>query len=145
MEKTVKKIAWCSFLTLIMVVIIGVGLFIKQKDIQSQLSSVSVTSEYNATTTPASSTWTDRQLDTGQGTLGSVIITTSGNLQFDLLNATTTDVTKRTNNKATSTILLASFPASTAADVWTFDVNYFYGLYLDVIAGTLGTSTITWR
>lgn len=100
---------------------------------------------YRATTTPENLTWTDQLIDTGSGTFGSIIITTSGDLAFDLLNATTTDITARTGNKATSTILLASFPSSAAAGVYTFDAIYYAGLYLDVKSGSLGTSTIIYK
>lgn len=100
---------------------------------------------YRATTTPENLTWTDQLIDTGAGTLGSVIITTSGNIAFDLLRATTTDITKRQGNKATSTILLATFPASASVGNYIFDASYSDGLYLDVKSGTLGSSTITYK
>ena len=105
----------------------------------------SVGGEYNATTTIIGSTNVDTLIKTGAGTLGSVIITTAGNTVFDLFNATTTNVDARTGKLATSTILIAAFPASAAAGTYTFDVAFLYGLYFDVTAGTLGTTTITWR
>ena len=100
---------------------------------------------YRATTTPEDLTWTDQLLDTGAGVLGSVVITTSGDLAFDLLKATTTNDNLRTTSVATSSILLASFPADTAVGTYTFDVSYSNGLYLDVKSGTLCTSTITYK
>jgi hypothetical protein len=112
---------------------------------EPKFGSVSVTSEYYATTTIINSTNVDTLIKAGQGTFGSVIITTAGNTSFNLFDATTTDVTKRTGNVATSTITLASFPPSETVGVYTFDVVFTRGLYFDVMAGTLGTSTITFR
>lgn len=99
---------------------------------------------YNATTT-SGATNVDQLLKTGSGIFGGVIITTAGNQVFDIYNATTTDVNQRTGNLATSTILLAAFPASAAVGEYHFDAGYNYGLLLDITAGTLGTTTILWE
>lgn len=115
---------------------------------QTTLGSVQETSEYMATTTAAStiygSTITgDTLIKRGVGTFGSFVIegATAGIINF--YDATTTDVTQRT--KATSTILLATFPASAAANTYTFDVRFSDGLYIDIVGGTMPTSTITYR
>jgi hypothetical protein len=107
--------------------------------------SVSVTSEYNASTTILNGVNVDTLIKASPGTLGSVIITTAGNTVFNLLDATTTDVTKRATGQSTTTIMIAQFPASAAVGTYTFDSTFSKALFFDVISGTLGTSTITWR
>lgn len=79
------------------------------------------------------------------GTFGSVIITGANTAIFNIYDATTTNVNLRTGNKATSSILLASFPASAAVGDYVFDVTFNTGLYIDVISGVMPTSTITYR
>lgn len=106
---------------------------------------VNIANEYHATTTIKNSTNVDTLISTGSGTLGSVIITTAGNTSFDLFDATTTDVTKRATTQSTSTIMIASFPASATVGTYTFDTVFTKGLFFDVTAGTLGTTTITFR
>lgn len=123
----------------------AIGYLYPKQEVEQPIGSVNRANEYHATTTPENGSWTDQLIQTGTGALGSVVITTAGNLEFDLLNATTTDITKRTDNTATSTILLATFPASMVAGTYTFDVVFWDGLYLDVKSGTLGSSTITHR
>lgn len=78
-------------------------------------------------------------LSTGFGTLGSVIITGAGTGIINLYDATSTAAH---SDYATTT--LASFPASTAAGDYVFDVEYKRGLVVEII-GTVGTSTITWK
>lgn len=106
--------------------------------------------EYMATTTAANvlygNTITGSQLlKSGYGSLGSVVITGANTGVFNFYDATTTNVSLRTGNKATSTILIASIPASMAAGTYTFDAQYGQGLYLDVLQGSMPTSTITFR
>ncbi len=114
------------------------------------LSSVSATNEYLSTTTAANilygNTITgDKLLKTGQGAFGSVIITGANTGNWHVYNATTTSVLLRTDQKATSTILLATFPASLAAGTYTFDIQFTDGLLLELDAGNMPTSTVTWR
>jgi len=101
--------------------------------------------DYNATTTTVAIQFVDILLKGGYGALGSVIVTGANTTWFQLLNATTTDVNKRTGNKATSTIVLSTIPASLAAGTYVYDVSFTDGLYLDVLAAGVGTTTITWR
>ncbi len=117
-------------------------------------ASVSVTNEYQATSTAASTVYgatiTGDQAITATtsprlGSLGSVIILGANTGVWHLYDATTTNVNLRTGNKATSTILLASFPASLAAGTYTFDVEFVHGLLLDHTVGNMPTSTITYR
>lgn len=113
-----------------------------------RLGSVSQASEYIATSTAANTVYGatitgDTLIQTGPGTLGSVVITGANTGIINFYNATTTDATQRTT--ATSTILLASIPASAAAGTYTFDVRYFDGLYVDIVGGNMPTTTITYR
>lgn len=106
--------------------------------------------EYTATSTAGSSVYGatvtgSRVLTSRAGSLGSVIITGANTGVFNLYNATTSNVNLRTNQTPTSTILLASFPTNATAGTYTFDMEYGYGLYVDLISGVMPTSTITFR
>lgn len=108
-------------------------------------ASVSQGSDYHATTTstgrfnPAVSL-----VQSGNSTLGSVIITGAAAGTIEIYDATTSSVSLRAASMASSTILLASFPASTAAGTYTFDQIAQYGILVS-ITGTMPTSTITYR
>lgn len=105
-------------------------------------------SDYLATSTAANNSagafTTSRTLKAGFGSFGSYIITGANTGTVNFYNATTSDVNKRTGQKATSTILIASFPASTAAGTYVFDAAFTDGLYLE-ITGSAPTSTVTYR
>ena len=106
--------------------------------------------EYTATTTAANTMCgatitVDKLIKTGYGALGSVVITGANTGVFSFYDATTTNVNLRTGQKATSTILIASFPASVAAGTYVVDATYNDGLYLDYFSGSAATSTITYR
>ncbi len=110
--------------------------------------SVSDSSEYVATTTAFSNIYgstanASKLIASSSLTLGSVVITGATTGVWNIYDATTSDVTKRA--QASSSILIASFPASIAAGTYTFDVKLNNGLYVDLISGTLPTTTITWR
>lgn len=108
------------------------------------LGSISDGQSYNSTTTKAFS-WTNLPvLKTGSGTLGSVVLTGVAAGNITLYDATTSNVSLRTGQKATSTIYLGSVPNSAAAGTYTFDTTFNDGLLVDVQA-TTPTSTITWR
>lgn len=112
---------------------------------EASFGSVGVSDEYNSTSTIVGSTNVDTLIKKSSGVLGSVIITTAGNTEFLLLNATTTDATKRAAKYSTSTITLAQFPPSATVGTYVYDVNFSVGLYFDVTAGAYGSSTITYR
>lgn len=130
------------------IAVLLVGLFayaILQKD--PVYGSVETGQEYNATTTGSIQLPAERNLKTGSGALGSVVITgaLSGG-KLTLYNATTSDVNKRTGQKATSTIVLADFPIGYSVGTYTFDASFSDGLLLITSASpTAPTSTITWR
>lgn len=113
-------------------------------------ASIRVGDEYMATSTAANAVYGaaitgDTLIKTGTGALGSVIITGANTGIINFYNATTSNVLARTGNPATSTILIASFPASAAAGTYTFDVTYTTGLLVELESGLMATSTITWR
>jgi len=105
--------------------------------------------DYQATTTAASSVYgsftASRLIKTGYGSLGTVIITGANTGIMNFYDATTTDITKRTNNTSSSSILLASIPASAAAGDYVFDIALSYGLYVDLVSGNMPTTTIAFR
>ena len=101
-------------------------------------------SEYQATSTKdqLGNTIADLNvISSTQGTLGSVVITGANTGTFILYDATTTDATQRTN---TATTVLAAFPTNTAANTYTFDIIFKYGMILDYVTN-MATATITWR
>ena len=107
------------------------------------VGSITTGQEYNATTTRMSGSWIDATIKRGYGSLGSVIITSAGDANFILLDATTT--ANRIDNFATSTKTLATFPANAAVGTYTFDVTFTDGLTREVVTGDNGTTTITFR
>ena len=110
--------------------------------INDNFTGVATGQEYSATTTPFADYWTDRPIKGGWGALGSVVITKAGDTSFMLLNATTS---LALSDVATSSVLIASFPASAVAGTYVFDATFTKGLYLDVMSGDNGTSTILFR
>lgn len=115
------------------------------------LGSTIMGNDYLSTTTAASTAYGttitgDALIKTGSGSFGGFIVTgaTAGIVNF--YDATTTDVTKRTGNKATSSILITSLPASLAAGDYTgYDVTFSTGLYIDLVSGTMPTTTVKFR
>lgn len=144
MEQLVRKISWYSFLTLIIVAAIGILLLIKNNVPANDMGSVAIGGEYRATTTGAYSTDL-AVIKEGRGTLGSVIVTVTGGA-FNLYDATTTNPNLKlpAAARASSTLLLASFPTTQTVGTYTFDIVYNYGLLLD-FNGAMGSSTITYR
>lgn len=106
--------------------------------------------EYQATSTAANALYgarTDAEglLKTGYGSLAQVTITGANTGILNFYNATTSNVNLRTGNKATSTLLIASFPASAAAGTYTFDATVSTGLLYVLEGGLMPTTTIMWR
>lgn len=114
---------------------------------EQAMASVMQGGEYHATTTSPSvliPTVMPLVILANSGTLGSVVITGSGTGAFQLIDATTSDITKRTGNIATSSLVLASFPNSPTVGTYTFDIAFYKGLLFDT-NGTQSTTTITYR
>jgi hypothetical protein len=106
--------------------------------------SVGIGNDYQGTTTSQGRFTNDITLATGTGSFGSIVITGAAAGVINIYDATTSNVSARTGQTASSTILLASIPASAAAGTYTFDRVYENGLYVDIV-GTIPTTTITYR
>ena len=107
--------------------------------------SVQQSSEYHSTMFGGALTsGASGQLVTGHAVLGSLVITGANTGIIDMYNVTTTNVNLRAAALTTSTVLIASVPASTAAGTYTFDINAYVGLFVEV-TGLAPTSTLTWR
>lgn len=124
----------------VIALIVGYALFAYP---QASYGSVPQTNEYSATTTDALSV-AERTLRKGYGSLAQVTITGDNTGLMTLYNATTSNVNLRTGQKATSTIIIADFPASAPEGTYTFDAVFTDGLLL-VTSGAAATSTVTWR
>lgn len=113
------------------------------------LGSVAVSNEYQATSTAESAdrgAFTgSRVIKTGRGTLGSVMITGAATGIVYLYDATTTNADFRAASKATTTLLIVEFPASTAEGTYVFDISFNDGLYFDLASGVMPTTTVTFR
>lgn len=116
---------------------------------ENAIASVAYGNDYIATTTAASAAYGsqtgDVLLKTGYGSIGSVVITGANTGVVNILNATTTNISLRTGNTATSSIVLATFPASAAAGTYTLDAVFTAGLLVDLNGGNMPTTTITYR
>lgn len=141
MKKTL--LAFIGFMVLLGFVYVG------NQSSKKVEGSVIVASEYNATTSPqrlsnGTGNGTAILVKSGFTTLGSVIVTGTNTGTINFYDATTSDVTKRTNNTPTTTILIASLLGNIATGTYTFDVNVNNGLLYEGV-GTVPTSTVTFR
>lgn len=111
------------------------------------LGSVTGGNEYAATSTAdyGVGAVADRLIDNGRGTLGSIVITKAGDAEYQLLDATSTGAITTDPRYSTSSQLLASIPASATVGTYVFDISYNHGLLLEVVTGTTGSTTITYR
>jgi hypothetical protein len=140
-----------SITTLIILIAVLFVVVSDRKEVQpiEGLGSVARSGEYHATSTGASNVYGaftgDTLIQTGAGTLGSVVITGANTGVVNFYNATTSNVLARTGQRASSTLLMASIPASTVAGTYTFDVSYTDGLLLELESGLAPTTTITYR
>lgn len=118
-------------------------------DREPVMQGVSQGNEYVATSTASSNNYgaftNDQLLKAGWGTLGSVVITGANTGVINFYNASTSDITKRTGNKATTTLLIASMPASLTAGTYVFDAIFTNGLWLELESGSMPTTTILYR
>jgi len=136
------------FVGLISIIIAVVGLsgvigYQLKGQTEQKLGSVAQSSEYHATTTSYRAVPTG-VVKTGSGVLGSVIITGAGAGMVEIYDATTTNSGLRAASMTTSSIYIASFPASTAAGTYTFDQVFYNGLII-ITETVRPTSTITYR
>lgn len=139
------KEAFIIFIIVLVAVVAGllINQLVDNRDLAFNYGSTVEGNDYNATTTPWDGINTSHYIKKGQGSLNSVIITKAGDTEFYLLDATNTP--ELIDAYATSSDMLAHFPANLAAGTYTFDTVFNDGLYLYVVAGNTGTSTITFR
>lgn len=109
--------------------------------------SVSVSDEYNATSTGEFLTTTGTSailyLKSQQGALGSIVVNGAAAGEIFVYDATTTDNNLRAS-VATSSIMRVNIPLSAAAGTYTYDITMGTGIIVEVI-GTAPTTTITSR
>lgn len=79
------------------------------------------------------------------GMLGSVHVLGTGTGQLVFIDATTSDVTKRTGNLATTSIILAWYPNITSTSSIAFNLGFKRGLLVNYTGTIPATSTITYR
>jgi hypothetical protein len=133
-----------QFFIFILVFVIA-GMVTGCTSIKNKFGSVGVSNEYLATSTPWDSAIADGQIKSGAGSVGSVIITSVGDLKFNLYDATSTTAANRpSNRRATSSALIGQFSAATAG-TYQVDAVFYDGLMIDVRSGNTGTTTITFR
>lgn len=107
----------------------------------TNLGSVSFGSEYQSTTTSQTFAVAPafKLLVDGSGTLGSLIVTTTGTGVINIYDATTT-----TNGAIYGTTTLAKLTTS-AAGTYTFDTVFNTGLLIETVGTNTGSTTITYR
>jgi hypothetical protein len=140
-----------SYIVMVAVITLVIGLLIGSWFVTRETSfgGVTVGNEYNATSTAPNNVYGAQTLSnftvkTGNGSLGSVVITGANTGTINFYDATTTNKSKRTGQTATSSILIASIPPSLVAGTYVFDVPFNTALLVDV-AGTMPTTTILYR
>lgn len=133
----------------VLLVVIGVFSIIWQKPWDLG-ASVRVGDQYQSTTTPQVADRTNLcparlgAASSTTGVLGAVNVLGYNTGDILLLDATTTNVSLRTNNAATSTIILAWFPGGTATSSVHFDIEFKNGLLVDYGTNP-ATTTISYR
>lgn len=105
--------------------------------------------DYNSTSTASNAVYGARTasglIKTGYGALSGVVVLGANTGAINFYDATTTDISKRTNNTATATLLIASIPPSIVAGDYVLDVAVSNGIYMDLVSGSMPTTTITYR
>jgi len=144
-----KKLLIPILIAVVALLAVVLVVLIVNKDQPVSFGSISTGQEYTATTTPSGTgAWTDQTIKRGWGSLGSIIITKAGDTEFVLYDATSTNVLTTgfgTVGTNTTTQQLARIPENLAAGTYIFDVTFTKGLVIDVLRGTTGSSTITFR
>lgn len=114
-----------------------------------QVGSVETGQEYQSVSLAASAVYgatasSPVTVKTRAGSLGSLVITGAADGVLHFYDATTTDASARTVT-ATTSLLIATIPASLAAGTYVFDLEFTDGLIVDLESGSFPTSTITYR
>jgi hypothetical protein len=132
-----KYIIGASVIAVVAFITLGVSASINRQQ-TVKVGSVSFGGEYHSTSTSAG-IMNRYLIQSGQGTLGSVIVTKVGSVgTLTIYDATSSS----SGNIATTTI--ASIPTNIAVGTYTFDVSFQNGLLIEGLA-TMGSSTITFR
>ena|SRR3990167_8924707 len=114
------------------------------------VGSVAVGNQYQSTTTPQVADGTNLcparsgMASSTTGILGTVNVLGTGTGELLILDATTTDVTRRIGNIATSSLILAWYPVGFGTTTNEFDIEFKRGLLIDYTTG-VATSTISYR
>lgn len=142
MEKTVKSILWCSLITLLVVVIIGVALLYKP-GIQLPLGSTVQGNDYYYNTQVATTT-NQSIIKASRGTFGSIIVQGTAVGQQIYYDATTTVTALRANIATSALAVLGTVNTGQISGTYTYDTTFNNGLMI-IYAGTQGTTTVTYR
>lgn len=128
-------------------VILGGALFLVNSDGgELSFSGTVVGNECFATSTMSIGIDSSQVIKSSGGTLCTIVITTPGDQGFILYNATTTVASGRTpSQQATSSIFLVEIAPEHETSTITIDVGFSTGLYFDLVSGSTGTTTITYR
>lgn len=113
------------------------SLFTKNRN--TFVGSVAQGSEYHSTSTSAVFV-NNSVLVSGSGTLGSVVVTVTGTGSLTLYDGTTT-----LSHPDWATTTLAYFAGSPTVGTYTFDAVFQKGLLVQFGAGTVASTTITFR
>lgn len=123
------------------------GVYISNQKNSNTLGSISssgdayiATSTNSSWNTPAATTGGFKLLKTGQGILGSVVITNDTAGSYTLYDATTT-----TNGAIYGTTTLANVYANLSEGTYTFDVAFSRGLIVEFQSPNVASSTITFK
>lgn len=128
-------------IVLAVILVLGGAALVGNLNAQKVQGSVNIANDYHSTTTDA--TWTSpRLIQTGNGTLGSVVITTAGTGRLSLYDATTTNSSLRTKSGTTT---LANFNVTTTVGTYTFDSQFYDGLIVEFSGANVASTTITSR
>lgn len=133
-------------IVILVIVVIGLGVVIanNQGEPPIRLGSIVTGQEYNATTTVETGLKADALIKGSWGSIGSVIVTEAGDMEYRLVNATSVAALTAGYIDVDNETLVYVEP-ELAVGTYVFDVTFTDGLVFDLIAGTNGTSTITYR
>lgn len=106
-------------------------------------ASVARSGEYQSTTTDATFAVAPafKVIQTGEGTLGSLVVATAGSGVINVYDGTTTDATKRTKAATTTLIHLTTSVQGT----YQLDLVAHDGLLVETVGTQTGSTTITYR
>ena len=136
----------------ILLAVIGVFSIIWQRP-NGTFGSVAVGNQYQSTSTPQVADATNLcpapyrvgMASSTTGVLGSVNVLNANTGTITIYDATTTDNTLRAS-AATTSLILAEFPASPTEGSYHFDIEFKRGLLVDYSdTNTAGTTTISYR